>query len=67
MESALTEKDVWSVVLAGGDAERLRPFVLDGSGDTSPNSIALASEPVPCFKIWWTGPTELLLPSSASP
>jgi mannose-1-phosphate guanylyltransferase len=27
MESALTEKDLWSVVLAGGDAERLRPFV----------------------------------------
>jgi mannose-1-phosphate guanylyltransferase len=41
MESALREKDLWSVVLAGGDAERLRPFVQRWLGRHKPKQYCI--------------------------
>ena len=67
MESALREKDLLSVVLAGGDGERLRPFVQRWLGRHKPKQYCTFIGTRSMFQHTLDRSDRILLPSSASP
>jgi hypothetical protein len=50
------DENVWSIVLAGGDGERLKPSCGSGWDMRSLNSIVRLWEHDPCFNIRWIVP-----------